>query len=316
MRTAERWDDIVAMVSQRGFVTVGELSRVCDVSEVTVRRDLQALHDQGRLQRTYGGAAAPQAGATDGQATAERQVEGFLAGRFDALIATPVSPTLERVLLDRAASRKVPIIAESLGMAGAQTVVAVDNYQAGHDLGRWAGDYVRLHFDGGATLLDLTHDLSNTRERSRGFLAGLREVVPDARLVLSIDAQARADTAYQLTLDALAVHPSINVIFAINDTTAAGAMAACRELGLAPASTLLVTFGLEGDTMKDALFAQDYCRAGVAMFPEIVGRVCIEAAIQSIGRRPLPAQLVTPHASLDRRKPLAVLHSVKSRSGS
>ena len=244
MATAERWDDIVALVSQRGFVTVGELSRVCDVSEVTVRRDLQALHDLGRLQRTYGGAAAPQAGATGDQAAAERQAEGFLAGRFDALIATPVSPTLERVLLDRAASRKVPIIAESLGMAGAQTVVAVDNYRAGRDLGRWAGDYARHHLDGSATLLDLTHDLSNTRERSRGFLAGLREVVPDARLVLSIDAQARADTAYQLTLDALAVHPSINVIFAINDTTAAGAMAACRELGLAPAATLLVTFGL------------------------------------------------------------------------
>ena len=298
MATTERWDDIVALVSRRGFVTVGELSRVCDVSEVTVRRDLQALHDQGRLQRTYGGAAAPLTGAPDGQGSSEQQAEGFLAGRFDALIATPVSPTLERVLLDRAASRKVPIIAESLGMAGAQTVVAVDNYQAGHDLGRWAGDYVRLHFDGGATLLDLTHDLSNTRERSRGFLAGLREVVPDARLVLSIDAEARADTAYQLTLDALAVHPSINVIFAINDTTAAGAMAACRELGLAPAATLVVTFGLEGDTMKDALFTQDYCKAGLAMFPEIVGRVCIEAAIQSIGRRPLPAQLVTPHAVL------------------
>ena len=94
------------------------------------------------------------------------------------------------------------------------------------------------------------------------------------------------------------MHPSINVIFAINDTTAAGAMAACRELGLAPAATLLVTFGLEGDTMKDALFAQDYCKAGLAMFPEIVGRVCVEAAIQSVGRRPLPAQLVTPHAVL------------------
>ena len=233
MATAQRWDDIVALVSQGGFVTVGGLSRVCDVSEVTVRRDLQALHDHGRLQRTYGGAAAPQAGAPDGQGSAPRQAEGFLAGRFDALIATPVSPTLERVLLDRATGQKVPVMAESLGMAGAQTVVAVDNYQAGHDLGRWAGDYARLHLDSSTTLLDLTHDLGNTHNRSQGFLAGLREIVPDARLVLSINAQAHADTAYQLTLDALAVHPSINVIFAINDTTAAGAMAACRELGLA-----------------------------------------------------------------------------------
>jgi DeoR/GlpR family transcriptional regulator of sugar metabolism len=50
--------------------------------------------------------------------------------------------------------------------------------------------------------------------------------------------------------------------------------------------------------MKDALAAQEYCRAGLAMFPEIVGPVCVEAAIQAIARRQLPAHLVTPHAVL------------------
>jgi DeoR/GlpR family transcriptional regulator of sugar metabolism len=177
-------------------------------------------------------------------------------------------------------------------------VVAVDNLQAGRDLGRWTGDYVRQHMDGSATVLDLTHHLSNTNERSQGFIAGLREIVPDARVALSIDAQARGDTARQLTRDALAVHPSINVIFAINDTTAAGALAACRDLRVAPAATLLVTFGLEGDTMKDALASQEYCRAGLAMFPEIVGPVCVEAAIQATAHRSLPAHLVTPHTVL------------------
>lgn len=298
MATAERWDEIVALVRHYGFASVGELSRKLDVSEVTVRRDLQALHELGRLQRTYGGAAVRQDGEPVARVLAETPPEAFLAGRFDALIATPVTPTLERVLLDRAASRQVPIVAESLGMAGASTVVAVDNVQAGRDLGRWAGEYVRQHMDGSATVLDLTHHLSNTHERSLGFIAGLREIVPEARVALSIDAQARSDTARQLTRDALAVHPSINVIFAINDTTAAGAMAACQDLRVSPATTLLVTFGLEGDTMKDALATQDYCRAGLAMFPEIVGPVCVEAAIHAIARRPLPAHLVTPHAVL------------------
>ncbi len=298
MATAERWDEIVVLVGQRGFASVGELSRQLDVSEVTVRRDLQALHDLGRLQRTYGGAAARQGSDATAGAPSEPPAEGFLAGRFDALIATPVTPTLERVLLDRATSRQVPIIAESLGMAGAATVVAVDNLQAGRDLGRWTGDYVRQHMDGSATVLDLTHHLSNTHERSQGFIAGLREIVPEARVALSIDAQARSDTARQLTKDALAVHPSINVIFAINDTTAAGALAACRDLRVAPATTLLVTFGLEGDTMKDALAAQEYCRAGLAMFPEIVGPICVEAATQAVAHRSLPAHLVTPHAVL------------------
>jgi DeoR/GlpR family transcriptional regulator of sugar metabolism len=298
MTGSDRWDQIVRLVDQRGFAPVSELSQRLAVSEVTIRRDLQALHDQGRVMRTYGGAAAVQLAAASGAMEPEPAAESFLGGRFDALIATPVTPNLERVLLDRAMQERVPIIAESLGMAGAQTVVAVDNFAAGQDLGCWAGHYLRQHMDGGATVLDLTHRLSNTHQRSLGFVAGLRDVLPEARVALSIDAQARYDTAYQLTCDALAVHPSINLIFAINDTTAVGAMAACQDMGVSSSALLVVTFGLEGDTMKDALMAQEFCKAGLAMFPEIVAPVCVEAALHAIAGQPLPQQLVTPHAIL------------------
>jgi DeoR/GlpR family transcriptional regulator of sugar metabolism len=302
MTSDERWNFISDVVERRTFVSVNELSQLCRVSEVTIRRDLQALHSQGRLQRAYGGAAAlapaapslpsPLAGATGAKPS------GFLAGRYDALIAPPITPNLERILLDRSTSHRIPIIAESLGMQGAQTVVAVDNHRAAHDLGRWAGDYARTHLDGVACVLDLTHHLSNTHARSHGFIAGLRAVIPEAQVTLSIDAQAHFDTAWQLTRDALAVHPTINIIFAINDITAAGAIKACEEAGIASERMLVLTFGLEGDTLKEALMAGGYCKAGVAMFPEIVGPVCIEAASLARAAQPLPDHLVTPHAVL------------------
>ncbi len=41
----------------------------------------------------------------------------------------------------------------------------------------------------------------------------------------------------------------------------------------------VLTFGLEGDTMRTALSEGTYCKAGLAMFPEITAPVCIEAAI-------------------------------------
>ena len=55
-------------------------------------------------------------------------------------------------------------------------------------------------------------------------------ILPDAEVVLSLDAQSRYDTAYQLTRDALTVHQQINLIFAINDITAWGAINACNDL--------------------------------------------------------------------------------------
>ncbi len=305
MSATQRLDEIVTLIEERGFVSVRELSQLCAVSEVTVRRDLQTLHEQGRLQRTYGGAASVRALPDDnGHAEAEAgagvgaEAGGFLTDRVDVLVAAAADPQFGRVLLEQAQRKHIPIVAESLSMMGMSTLVALDNQQAGFDLGCWAGRYALEHFGGKARVLDLGHTLTNTAARSRGFLAGMRQVIPSAELMLSINAQSRFETAYQLASDALRVYPGINIIFAINDITAWGAHEACRDLGVDPASLLLVTFGLEGNTMRTILSETDYCRAGLAMFPEIVGPVCVEAALRVHSGEVMPPHLVTPHAIL------------------
>jgi DeoR/GlpR family transcriptional regulator of sugar metabolism len=52
----ERHHQIRKLVEQRGRVTVPELSVQFEVSEATVRRDLEELNSLGWLQRTHGGA--------------------------------------------------------------------------------------------------------------------------------------------------------------------------------------------------------------------------------------------------------------------
>jgi DeoR/GlpR family transcriptional regulator of sugar metabolism len=104
--------------------------------------------------------------------------------------------------------------------------------------------------------------------------------------------------AYQLAYDALTVYPQINLIFAINDTTAKGAINACRGLNIDPDRMNVITFGLEGDTFKNELMEGTYCKVGLAMFPEIVGFTCIEAAIAAFNHKPLPEKYVTPHVVL------------------
>ena len=54
---AERHSRILQALKDQGFVTVSGLSDVLDVSEVTVRRDLNYLEERSLLQRTHGGAA-------------------------------------------------------------------------------------------------------------------------------------------------------------------------------------------------------------------------------------------------------------------
>ena len=302
MPNTQRLDQIVALVDERGFLSVGELSELCQVSEMTIRRDLGFLDEQKRLQRTYGGAASlrPKSSGLNGQASAQadKKTSNYLLDRVDALVATVVNPEYDEQVLEIVGKKNIPIIAESLAVHNAKTVVAVDNYQAGFDLGRWAGEYARQNWEGSAHVLDLTYYLTNTQARSRGFSAGICSVIPDAEIVLSINAQSRSATSYQLTRDALTVYKNINIIFAINDATAWGAIKACKELNIDPEQMIVLPFGLEGDTLRCALLENTYCKAGLAMFPEIVGPVCVEAAIAAFNNEPLEPRLVTPYLIL------------------
>ncbi len=297
-----RLEQIAGFIDEHGFASVSELSQVFGVSEMTIRRDLTELDRQKRLQRTYGGAASLRSSALGEPPEAELTVEhaSSIVGRVDVLVATALNPKLDGLLLETIRSRKaIPIIGESLSEHEDEPVVAVDNFQAGMELGQYAGNYANQYFEGNAGLLDLTYYLANTQLRSRGFAEGLRQTTQRLKVVLSLDAQSRFETAYQLTRDALTVHPEINIIFTINDITAWGAIQACVDLEIDPQQLAVFTFGLEGDTLREALVSGRYCRAGLAMFPEVIGPVCIEAAIAAFNREPLPEKLITPHAVLN-----------------
>ncbi len=303
VKTNFRQDRIVSLLDEHSFLTVNELSRLCEVSEMTIRRDLEQLHMQKRIQRTYGGAVSLRSEAVNAEETEspaqDQRAEVLLVDQVDVLIATSVNPYLDSLLIDRATKKGIPIIAESIEMPNQHTIVAVDNYQAGFDLGCWVGKYLQQQGIKKANLLDLTFHQPNTQNRSRGFADGLNKTGIPYETVLSINAQSRYNTTYQLTRDALTVYPQINLIFAINDTTALGAINACRDLNINPSDMTVITFGLEGDTLKNELMLPNgYCKAGLAMFPEIVSLTCVEAAIAAFDKQSLPEKYITPHIVL------------------
>jgi DeoR/GlpR family transcriptional regulator of sugar metabolism len=301
VKTNLRLEHIISLVDKKGFLSVNELSQLCGVSEMTIRRDLELLDSQKRIQRTYGGAASYRAASEDTDNKGPdglAQAEVLLVDQVDVLIATSVNPYYDGLLIDRASKKKIPIIAESVEMPNQLTSVAVDNYQAGKDLGSWVGEYLKGKAVEKAFLLDLTFHQLNTQKRSRGFIDGLKDACP-SEVVLSINAQSRYIMAYQMTYDALTVYPQINLIFAINDTTAKGAISACHDLKIDPNRMHVVTFGLEGDALKNEIMNEgSYCKIGLAMFPEIVSLTCIEVSIAAFNHKQLPGKFITPHVVL------------------
>lgn len=60
-----RKDKIITFLRDNSSATVAELSELCDVSEVTIRQDLNALALEGMLVRTRGGATLSNRAAND-----------------------------------------------------------------------------------------------------------------------------------------------------------------------------------------------------------------------------------------------------------
>ena len=62
MNAIERQQNILELLDNRGRVTIAELSARFSVSDMTIRRDLAQLEDDGLLRRTHGGAVRTQSG--------------------------------------------------------------------------------------------------------------------------------------------------------------------------------------------------------------------------------------------------------------
>lgn len=55
----ERHHHILTLIREKGRVEVSELSRIFQISEDSIRRDLRLLEEKGWVKRTYGGAILP-----------------------------------------------------------------------------------------------------------------------------------------------------------------------------------------------------------------------------------------------------------------
>lgn len=80
MFAEERYIRIIELVNQQGKMTVAELSRILQVSSVTIRRDLEKLEEGELLIRTHGGAISV-------DATIETRVEKSFFEKKEALSA-------------------------------------------------------------------------------------------------------------------------------------------------------------------------------------------------------------------------------------
>ncbi|TBW06684.1 DeoR family transcriptional regulator [Azotobacter chroococcum subsp. isscasi] len=121
--TPQRRHAILALLAERGEVSVDELARRFETSEVTIRKDLAALEKNGLLLRRYGGAVPlPQELAGERPLSACKQAIARAAAariREHARIVVDSGSTTAALIPELAHKRGLVVMTNSLDVANA-----------------------------------------------------------------------------------------------------------------------------------------------------------------------------------------------------
>jgi DeoR/GlpR family transcriptional regulator of sugar metabolism len=297
MIAEEREAAILALLQEQGVVSMQTLVERCrGVSAVTLRRDLTRLENQGKLQRTHGGAVHVK--RMDPSAVFPPEEPQRM---FDGLVLPPVSGRWAHTLRQQAMRRGIPFLAESAPHVGG-IYLGPTNYSAARELGIRAGKEHGERSSTAELLLVALEALPNTRERVEGFLAGFAETFPGKLIAHRVDGRGVFKEAMRQTMDAFRTRPAIDVLFGVNDHTILGALEVARKLD-APVAGYSV--GGEGGALFDELARGGPLKATLALFPEVVGRlavdtICRRFAGQEVGESvTTPAEILAPDTLAD-----------------
>ncbi|MEW5978299.1 MAG: sugar ABC transporter substrate-binding protein [Acidobacteriota bacterium] len=246
-----------------------------------------------RRARQYGAGLV----VADSCQSVEKQIEAAqaLVRQVDALILTPAATEGPEVVLRLAEARKIPVVVEANPVAGMQTLIAICDYDAGVKVGRWVGQKSGDFIGGPLKVLDVALPwLRPCLLRSQGFVDGLRAEAPEAEIVASINGEAIPEIAKREAIKVLHDRPDVNVIFAMDDESAEGALEGYLELGLDPDRVLVAGFGLSGDKEKDLLVQGGPLKVSAAMFPEYVAVRCVDQVFRIWNQESVPLHDVMP----------------------
>ncbi len=159
--------------------------------------------------------------------------------------------------------------------------VGSDNYIIGQEAAKYAAGIAGKP-DPKIFILEGTVGAVQGRKRVDGFKDRLKELVPQANIVASITADFDRLKAMNSTLDLLQREPSLDLIYAANDTMALGAAEAVRNLGHEKKIKII---GVDGTVDARKAIVDGRMTASVAQLPYLMGMRAVDLIIEATERK-------------------------------
>jgi ribose transport system substrate-binding protein len=234
-------------------------------------------------------------------ATALSNTENFITQGVDGIIHFQTDEAFGNVIMARARSANIPVVAIDIPMPGA-VFFGADNYNAGRLAGEALGKYVNDNWEGSADamlVLELPQSGPIPAARMQGMLEGYQDTVTtklNDDQIIRLDSKNTQEEAFKVVGDSLAGIPDAKKIVAItiNDGTALGTIAAAEAAGRGD-QIVVVGQGADPSGQEEMVKENSRYIGATGYFPEKYGFKLLPAMIDILECRPVPPSIYVDH---------------------
>jgi ribose transport system substrate-binding protein len=224
----------------------------------------------------------------------QAQIENFITQRVDAMVVCPVDSDTIGGAIKEANTAKIPVFTADISANGGDVVchVASDNIAGG----RLAGEYMAKLLEGKGKIIIIDHPkVMSVRDRTKGFVEAVAKY-PGIKIIARPPGDGERGKSMDVMETMLQSHPEINGVFAINDSTALGALAALRQ-----AKKNIVIVGYDGDPEARAeILKGSPLKADSVQYPRKIGATTIEMVVKHLKGETVPAKVPVEVGIIDK----------------
>ena len=216
------------------------------------------------------------------------QIEFLINEHVDAIFVNPIDPDKIEPALKKAKEANIPIIVVDAPVSNSDLVactIVSDNYDAGVQC---AKDMMKRVDH--ANILLLEHNSAKSAiDRIDGFLDTI-EGHNEYRIIDRQDCEGQIEQAFPIMQEMLQNHYNVDVIMALNDPSALGALAALESLN----KKNVLVYGIDGTPNAKTLISQDELTGTSAQYPLLLGDQAVDIAYQLMDHKLVEKEIILP----------------------
>jgi ribose transport system substrate-binding protein len=220
--------------------------------------------------------------ATPTESDVDMQIEllqNAINDGVDAIVVGPLDTTALNDTLQVANSKNIPVITidSSVTYSGVKSLVGTQNETAGAIAARNLATCLNDKGD----VIVITHGddtVITAKERKDGFINEMQESYPSISVLDWINGQADKETSKKLVEDYITAHPTVEGIYATNESVAVGACEAVLELGRDDISII----GFDSSDAEVNYIKDDVLKGTMVQNPYLMGYLGVRNAYKLI----------------------------------